>query len=304
MEGRQVPTPVSGLSSGVTELGAGGYHTSAVRGGGVLCWGNNSTGQLGGGSPGLHPYPINVSGLTGGVTALAAGTHHSCAIQGGALTCWGSNTAGQIGDGSKQQRDNPVEVQGLGAGVTAIAAGGYHTCAVQNGRGLCWGSGNWGQLGTGGFVASQAMPVQVSGLSTGVTNIFAGDNQSCAVQDGRLKCWGLNSSGELGVGPGGFFPTPTAVVGMDGGQIVLASGPGASTYMCGIRSGAASCTGSNGSGQLGIGMSGGTQETHTALGSLSSNVTAIATAVGKACAIQSGRLFCWGDSVSMPVPVN
>jgi alpha-tubulin suppressor-like RCC1 family protein len=43
------PVKVSGVS-GATAIAAGGYHACAIQGGGVVCWGLNSFGQLGNGN--------------------------------------------------------------------------------------------------------------------------------------------------------------------------------------------------------------------------------------------------------------
>ena len=60
-----------------------------------------------------------------------------------------------------------------------------------------------GQLGNGTNTNSN-VPVNVIGLSTGITSLGAGSggNHTCAVQGGvgPLRCWGSNSAGQLGTG--------------------------------------------------------------------------------------------------------
>ncbi|HUL59039.1 MAG TPA: RCC1 repeat-containing protein [Anaeromyxobacteraceae bacterium] len=74
------PVQVSGLTSGVVALAAGGEHTCALLGtGGAKCWGLDNFGQRGDASAG-GPTPTDVSGLTSGVAALAAGDSHTCAL--------------------------------------------------------------------------------------------------------------------------------------------------------------------------------------------------------------------------------
>ena len=110
-----VPVQVSGLSA-LANLAVGAEHTCVGKqnAGGIACWGKGGSGQLGNGSNGDSPTPVDVSNVGGAPAALASGGFHTCAIVSSPnVICWGSNDFGQLGndDPLNQQQNTPVAVQ-------------------------------------------------------------------------------------------------------------------------------------------------------------------------------------------------
>ncbi|WP_338796768.1 IPTL-CTERM sorting domain-containing protein [Acidovorax sp. DW039] len=252
----KTPVPVSGLSGGVQSIAAGGDFTCAVTTAGALqCWGDNNAGQLGDGSATNRNTPTAVTGLSSGVQSVVLGGNHACALTDAAsVLCWGYNFSGQLGDGTQVNRTSPAAVAGLGGEVQAITAGKNHTCVVAGTGGvLCWGGNFEGQLGDGS-TTRRTTPVTVSGLSSGVQQVAAGENHSCAVTiTGATQCWGSNNAGQLGDGTTSSHSTPVAVSGLVTGLQTIALG---SSHSCALTTGGAlQCWGYNQFGQLGDGTS-------------------------------------------------
>ncbi|HMV65728.1 MAG TPA: MopE-related protein, partial [Myxococcota bacterium] len=228
--GDNFPATFLGAGRTAIEIAVGQYHTCALMDDhNIRCWGDNTYGELGqgaaqqtGDAPGeMANANNNTVDLGTGVVADAVltGNRYSCAITtAGRVKCWGYSSDERLGVSPQQDRGRSAAGMGdalqyvdLGANRTVLdlALGGAHACALlDDGAVKCWGYNAYGQLGQGNTtdrgVTLRDMgdfldPVDLGGGV--VVEVEAGLYHSCArFSDGRMKCWGHNSYGQLGLG--------------------------------------------------------------------------------------------------------
>ncbi len=160
------PVRVSGSASYSLVAAACALDTS----GKAWCWGLDTNGRVGGGTPwDINFEPVVVAGARN-YTTIASTWANTCALDtSGKAWCWGNDSDGQVGDGDDQQADEhaPVAVAG-GHTFTQLTVHNRHSCGLDaNGKAWCWGEDGYGRLGDGDTnQASKYAPVAVAGGHT------------------------------------------------------------------------------------------------------------------------------------------
>jgi alpha-tubulin suppressor-like RCC1 family protein len=304
-------------------VGGNAFSCGLTTAGRVLCWGDNSFGNLGNGrTRSRDSVPVEVAGGRTFSDVAATGSHACALAVGGAAWCWGEREGGRLGNGQSVGMDPvPTEVTG-GLTFSAITAGYDHTCALKSsGAAYCWGRSEFGGLGNGsnsgpelcGNTPCSTTPVAVFGGLSFIA-ISAGDYHTCALAiSGAAYCWGPNDVGQLGtgsaVGPelcSGSSPCSTVPAAVAGGLtfIAIAAGYG---HTCAVTPSAdLYCWGGNHLGQLGVGTATGPQSPCSIGVSVPCSTTpmripgslrwaAISAGLIHTCAITtSGAAYCWG----------
>ncbi|MEM9492864.1 MAG: hypothetical protein AAGC55_27190, partial [Myxococcota bacterium] len=228
----EMPPPDVALGSTSADVVVGECHTCArSTSSEVRCWGEGELGQLGyrnGETIGdedseMPPGDNGVRGSAGqSISAMTTGRLHTCVLMAGGevVRCWGAGyIGGTLGHGSLANygneavhemppRDTPVLHETDTVHIGELTAGTDHTCAtLDSGVVRCWGHNSRGQLGID-LSNNQdigddpgEMPPQSIVFSDDrrVIDLALGFVHSCAVLDnGRVRCWGGNTNGQLG----------------------------------------------------------------------------------------------------------
>jgi alpha-tubulin suppressor-like RCC1 family protein len=223
--------PVSlGAGRTAVDVSAGDMHScSLLDNDTIKCWGANDYGELGLGNTDVRGtslaqmgdnLPAVDLGPGAAPVAITSGDEHVCALLAdGAVKCWGHNDYGQLGIGTDLDVGDAAGEMGaslaavsLGTGRIAveITAGYSHTCALlDDGSVKCWGNGAAGQIGQGDTtyrgdepdeMGDALLPVKLGTGRTAVTVSAGGDHTCARLDDGKVKCWGSNVYGNLGLG--------------------------------------------------------------------------------------------------------
>lgn len=275
--------------------------------------GGNEWGQLGTGSTSGRsgePNPQDIS-LLPNVDVIDTGSRHTCAIDNGKrLFCMGHNTQGQLGIGSREHKDTPQRVTGFSgadSGVTSMCAGGYHTCAVAGSKLWCWGLNYNGQLGNGSGDRGQKESPQGVDLSAFPARIMpmsvsCGHKHTCATfSDSKVRCWGHNSNGQIGVRSEtteSTLPLEVDFPNEENDSVFPRVVTCGSIFSCALLSDdTVSCWGANSKGELGIGPTNGNNHYTPQKTVVIENVVSLHNGGGHCCALVPGsNLYCWGQN--------
>ncbi|KAG2452001.1 hypothetical protein HYH02_003043 [Chlamydomonas schloesseri] len=283
------PSPVSTAPGSLPPitLCAGSYHTCALAGGVMKCFGSlqrlsktgqtteevigDSVNELGAGMPAVDVGP--------GLRVSAMSPHCFITEPGGGVTCpfWLGPPAAIT----------PVDL-GPGLSATAVwsAASGYACALLQPGNLVkCFGKNDFSQLGYGPgpdrLSAAQlgaALPPVDFGVSTrdGATRLFpshmalrgervraatAGRRGQVHRPGGKVACWGMNFDGVLGIGSRDWAAGtkasdfPLRAVDLGAGAVAVDVAAGDRSACAVLEGGDLKCWGSNFAGVLGQGTS-------------------------------------------------
>jgi alpha-tubulin suppressor-like RCC1 family protein len=193
----------------------------------LVCWGDNTFGQLGAGSSATHlsTPTLVLTGANNTVKGVSAGQGSTCAVishagQGKVKpVCWGDNSQGGAGMNTSSGTaafygktagemtavvDSTLLNTLIGANVVAVSAGFNHNCAISSSAGklFCWGGNGQGQLmvGSGEFgVGTAGVPLSnLAGFmaASSYWDFFSGITQVVASGAATYTC-ALSSAGKL-----------------------------------------------------------------------------------------------------------
>jgi len=326
---QKLPRPVQVLNAAgdgplrlMTDISAGSRHTCARLwiSGSLLCWGDDTFGELGDGHPrNVASLPtfvldrVSKAPIANAISIDAGEDDFSCALLYDAprnlgnysIACWGSGSDSQLGDNSYLDEDFPLPLAYPNSSMMQVSTGKLHACAIDEHRLVyCWGyqwGANW----------EEVIPEYVLSSSgtrfTDAEELALGDDFSCALMvDTTVFCWGYNAWGELGNGTG-LSPSlfPVHVIDQSGAPLQKISAIAAGgRHACALKADTTvACWGENSAGQLGEGRQSGGEllpvQVVDSMGAPIRDIISIAAGTSHTCAMKlDASVLCWGANNS------
>ena len=186
---------------------------------------------------------------------------------------------------------------GSAIAVDRLLAGWRHTCVLDgSGAVWCWGRDDFGQVSGSATACDTTSGCRLAPLLVGDAMarfrapLGASEEHTCAIAlDDRRTCWGVNVSGELGVGD--TSPHPGLIPSDSEGWTHFTGGQ---DHMCGLRDDKSLwCWGDNGDGSVGDG----TTTDRSAPVQIPGRWRAVDAGLDFTCAIdEDDALYCWGEN--------
>ncbi|MFV8258078.1 Calx-beta domain-containing protein [Bdellovibrio bacteriovorus] len=283
-----IPTGVESVS--VSNVFHENYYSacSLMSSGEVLCWGQNSVGQVGDRT--LLPRLVPTQALSRNQRQIATGRERSCSVSTyGELRCWGYNSANLSLGVSPAFTSFKTPKIVIGKDVSKVALNDDGGCALLTTGGLnCWGDNNSGQSKPGS-ASINTLPNLV--LSSGVRDVETSYQAACYIAtNDDLFCWGDNTQKQLGLGDTIDRTTIPATPLLSGVDSVSMGGHETSPGSCAVmKNGDLKCWGS------GLACMGTNSDTPT---TLLTDVKKVSVGRSHMCAIvgDERRLVCWGQN--------
>lgn len=265
---REVPGPFAEIALG------DGFGCGRAPDGEVRCWGEAAE-------------RLGVTAPARGATELTLGAQHGCVAHDDGVGCFGLNEDGQA-LGSFSHDRPPSRVYGLDDAVDVRTSSGGRCALRRDGRVVCWGRLDplpWSDAQRPPRTAFT--PVERDGVA-GATAIAMGAEHGCAlVEGGRLRCWGSNEHGQLGVSEPEIALEAVEVPDVLGARAVCA----AADYTCVVDAGAkVRCVGEAGEG-------GWTTRRFVEVAGAGQAVAIDCGALFACARDEAGRVACWGDDL-------
>lgn len=335
-----LPRHISELSGAVRIESGDYHSCTLSNTGEVYCWGDNRNFQIGGVEVRevIIPRKIALGAVVVKDLSLGNGANpsyaRSCVLAtDGRFYCWGTSGLGSFGS------ILPILSQSFAlqpeANITSLSIAGSSVCLIKNNQPYSSGYNDYAQFDNDRYIISSPVPIstdtvsdyscsrystcfvssselyckglsytgiqKITALGNNVVRAIAGSHTTCALtSDDELKCWGTNSSGQVGNG------TTTTSVAATSPYLTMTNvlaAEGSSSFFCALKHDKTVwCWGSNQHGSIGHDNASELIVNNPTMVQGLPDLTSVTnlqlkTEEGAACLLADNDVYCWGRDI-------